>query len=113
MWVNQPQTFAHIRSGAKTVEGRLWKGSLRTLKINQIIYVCCQHETVPVRVRHIKRYKTFKQLLSYKDNLKKTLCDVSTVDEGILHYHTIYDKKNIVLHGVVGITIERLVMTLI
>ena len=112
LWVAHSRTFEDICTGKKTIEGRLWKGSLRTLKKNQVIYICCNKHKIAVRIMSIRRYPTFHRLLSYKDNLHKTLYNASSLQEGVTYYNNIYDKRNIMLHGVVGITVTRLVLSL-
>jgi ASC-1-like (ASCH) protein len=91
----------------KVFEGRINKGSIKNLTINQIIFIRCKTEVITVKIKNIRLFSNFKDLLCFNDNsLMNTLPYVNSLEEGILLYHSIYKIENIIQYGTVSIELE-------
>lgn len=81
--------FKKVATGAKTVEGRINKPSLHSLKENDIIRFLNnenEEEFIEVRINYLKQYSTFHDML-LQEGLQACLPGVLTLDEGVKTYH--------------------------
>lgn len=91
----------------KVFEGRINKGSIKNLTINQIIFIRCKTEVITVKIKNIRLFSNFKDLLSFNDtSLMNTLPYVNSLEEGILLYHSIYKMEHIIQYGTVSFELE-------
>lgn len=101
--------FRMVQSGRKTVEGRLNKPELHSLKVGERIRFQREHETknfVNVKVISLRTYPTFREMLD-KEGLHRCLPDVKSLDEGVRLYHSFpsyYEKEK--LYGALAIRIQ-------
>ena len=104
--IKQPW-FDFIKSGKKTVEGRLNKGLFN--RVQQGDNIIWQHNGNECKVRIMYRnvYKSFKDMLE-NEKLKNVLPNISNIEDGIKIYHQYYpeikDKER--KFGVVAIGME-------
>lgn len=102
--------FSLIKTGLKTVEGRLNKGDFSEMKEGDIISFFNNdqpfHREFKVRIISTKNYKTFEEYLRI-ETLRKTLPGVDKVKDGISIYYQWY-KKDEPTYGVRAIRIECL-----
>lgn len=93
----------------KKFEGRLNRGTIKNLQIDEIIIIRCKTEITYVRIKNIRFFKDFEKLLTFDDNaLKNTLPYVNTLEEGITLYKSIYKEEDIYKHGTVSIELEKI-----
>ena len=99
--IKNPNTFRLIEKKQKQIEGRVWRGSIRTLKPGMVITVKCNNHSLDARINGITKYKNFFSLL--KTKLSKTLPTINNVNRGVEYYHSFYSKNAINKHGIVAI----------
>ena len=97
--------FSLIASGAKTCEGRLWKGEFRILEVGDILEFYCGESSCRVRVVGIARYNTFESYL-LEEGLEACLPGSRSVEEGVAVYRQYYSLEEESAYGVVGIRLE-------
>jgi ASC-1-like (ASCH) protein len=88
----QQRYLSLIKSGQKTVEGRLFKGKFTTFKLGDKIKFVNQNDSVVKTIGGIGRYKTFKEMLQI-EGLGKCLPGETNIDRGVEIYHSIPDYK--------------------
>ena len=81
-----------IKSGQKTVEGRLNKGIFSRLKQGETITFINKKLKLEVLVTYIKHYKSFEELLM-AEGIKHVLPNVSSINDGVKIYHQFYTKN--------------------
>jgi ASC-1-like (ASCH) protein len=89
--------FDLIKSGLKTVEGRLNKGDFANIKPGDLIHFYSNKDTnksdlVKTLVVSIKEYNTFREMIT-KERLKYVLPGIKTINDGVLIYDSIYPKE--------------------
>jgi len=85
-------------------EGRLNRGSIKKLKVGEIITIKCKNNSVKKMIKSIDHFKNFKDMLTYKEySLEQTLPYVNTLEEGVKLYDTYYTTDKIEKYGVVSI----------
>ena len=105
MHVSDPW-FDLIRSGAKTVEGRLNRGQAATIKpgdsiiFNDLGNTCSFEKTV----REVVTYKTLEDYFA-GEGLSATLPGIESVPEGIAVYRRFFRADTEAAHGVLAIRI--------
>ena len=99
--IKNQSTFRLIEKKQKQIEGRVWRGSIRTLKPGMVITVKCNNHSLDARITGITKYKNFFSLL--KTKLSKTLPTINNVNRGVEYYHSFYSKNAINKHGIVAI----------
>lgn len=103
------QQFIHpIRSGAKTIEGRINAGNPATFKVgDNIRFLCPPNETDDVLccITTIEPFTSFKEMLE-KTDFKKCIPSANTLDEALAVYDSIPGyKERAREHGVLAIHI--------
>ena len=100
-----PRYFQQIRSGLKTVEGRIAKEKFCSLREGQELEFFSENNRLFTRILEIKQFPTFKQLLEHY-GLKTCLPEIDCLEEGVKIYHSFPNyKENESKLGVVGIKI--------
>jgi len=101
--------FTFVKSGQKTIEGRIKKGWYRFVKPGDHIIVYNEEETdlVEVCVKGVRTYPSIRGMLE-QESIKKLLPDVETVGQGIKAYKRFYTDKQQREFGVVAIEVERI-----
>lgn len=91
----------------KKYEGRLYKGCIKNLKVDDNIYICYKKEQVLVKIINIRIFNNFEDILTFSDNsLSLTLPYCKNLEEGINLYKNIYKSKKIEEYGTVSIEIK-------
>jgi ASC-1-like (ASCH) protein len=87
--------FNKIKTGKKTVEGRLNKGVFKEIKPNDIIKVKNDKNYFYIKVIKTTKYETFSDMIINK-GLENVLPDIKTLDDGVAVYRQFYseDKEN-------------------
>ena len=107
--VNNDSTFNNIYKSMKTIEGRLWRGAIRTLKLNQIIIIRYNNKDIYVQITFIRRYNNFTTLLNdKKNNLVSILPDATSIIDGVRKYNTMYSKKDLKTYDATAVGIKIL-----
>ena len=99
--------FSFIKNGVKTIEGRVLKKLYKDLKSEDEILVFNNEETdnLRVKVKDIVNYSFFEEMLK-KEDYKKILPDVDSVENGIEVYRKFYTEKQEIEFGVIAIKID-------
>lgn len=101
IWIRD-NPFNDIIRGHKTIEGRLNKGIFKKIEHNEVILLCTKTQNCKVKIIKIDQFNNFKDML-VDNNLKKTLPNIDSVKNGVIHYNKIYSEKNILKYGVLGL----------
>ncbi len=103
-----PKYFQQLRSGAKTVEGRVAKEKFCAFQVGQNIDFVSEDNRMSARIIELKRFPAFRDMLQYY-GLKSCLPDLDCIEQGIAVYHSFpgYEADALRL-GVIGIKIEVL-----
>lgn len=99
--VQQPY-FDYIKTGRKTIDGRINKGKFAHLTEGQMIKILCDDEFVTAYIVEIKRYHTFKEYLMC-EGLPNTLPGINTVEDGCDVYYQYYTQQQEEEHGVLAL----------
>ncbi len=101
-----PKYFQQIRSGEKTVEGRVAKEKFCAFRVGQNIEFVSENNRMSARIIELKRFAAFRDMLAYY-GVKSCLPDLDCIDQGIAVYHSFpgYEADALKL-GVIGIKIE-------
>lgn len=103
IWIkNDP--LNKIISGEKTIEGRLNKGIFKTINIGESVVLSSKDNSCLVKIINIRHFNNFYELL--KCNLKNTLPEMNSVDEGSSKYLSYYSNEKQQKYGVLGIHIS-------
>ena len=94
--------FEFVRSGIKTVEGRMKTERFINLKVGDIIEFYNDNENINVYVKKITEYKNFRKMLLF-ETLPKVLPGVNSINNGVKIYNDIYKDENIESHNVIAI----------
>lgn len=106
--VSQPW-FDLIKSGDKTVEGRLGKGKFEEIKVGDAVIWIHNELTCKTMITYIHRYKTFEEYLSTEGIVNALPVNyVTTVQEGIQVYRKYYSEEKELLNGVLAIGLVRI-----
>jgi len=101
--IKQPW-FNLIKSGKKTVEGRLNSGLFAKLQIGNIITWLHHDMKCKVKIISIKKYDSFRTMLE-KEGLDKVLPTIDNIDEGVKLYRQYYSEEREKV-GVLAIEME-------
>lgn len=110
LFIRAETTFERIRTGVKTIEGRLWNGAIRTLHIGDVVWVVWQGKRIPVQITFMRRYASFHAMLSFRDTFKKTL-DEPSILSGVEKYNAMFPKKKRSGKQVLAIGLRVLMLT--
>lgn len=103
LWIKNKTSFDLIKSGQKTMEGRLYYGIVTNIVFGMIIKIRYKNEIINVQVKNVYYYKSFNLLL--KENLKKCLPLITNITNGVKYYKKFYSNEMEKKYGVVGICI--------
>lgn len=98
----QEPWFSLIKSGAKTIEGRLNKGDFDIMRAGDIVTWTCKSQSVKTQIKAIYYYKTFATYLKAR-TLKACLPGVKTILEGVKIYHGFYSREDERKYGICAI----------
>lgn len=85
-----PQYFQMVKSGLKTVEGRLKESKFERLKIGETICfsnAAEKKEWVNVKITHLHTYPSFRQML-IKEGVENCLPGKKNIEEAVKIYHS-------------------------
>ena len=103
--------FTSIASGKKTVEGRLNKPPISSIKVNETIRfldVFDHKRHVDVKAIRLQAYSSFHEMLE-KEGLENCLPGITDLNEGVKIYHDFPSyKENEKQLGVLAIGIQLL-----
>lgn len=97
----QEPYLSFIKSGQKTVEGRLAKKKYLNLSKGDLIKI----NDLEVEVMNVSKYKSFEDLMS-TEGIKNVIPNAKSLKEAVDIYYQFYSKKDENLFGVVGISIK-------
>ena len=96
--------FSQVKSGEKTVEARLYKGSWMDMCVGDLITFHNGGRETRVIIREIVHVNDFIQL--YDTAGHRLLPSVDSREEVLKVYRRIYSEEDEQLHGVIGLKIE-------
>lgn len=97
--------FNAIKIGDKKSEGRLRKGDISNIDINDnIVFYNDNGEEISCNVTNVKYYDTLQEMLSYE--LNKVLPYVDNIEQGLSIYRKIYSVEDEKRYKVIVIDIE-------
>ena len=101
--------FSYLKTGQKTIEGRLKKGKYVKIGTGDIINVESMEdgEIVTVEVTEVRHYRTFKEMLE-NEEIRKILPNVQTPEEGASIYRQFYSKEDEKRYEIVAIEVKLL-----
>ena len=102
--------FSFVKNGQKTIEGRLLKSWYKDLVIGDHIVIHNQNDEsncFEVRVIDLRIYKTIKEMLE-KEELKRILPDVETIEQGLKIYRKFYSEEQEKEFGALAIEIAKI-----
>jgi ASC-1-like (ASCH) protein len=102
--IKQPW-FDLIKSGKKTIEGRLNSGLFARLKINDVIIWLHQNMRLKVKIIDIRKYDSFHSMLK-KEGLDRVLPNTTNIDDGVKLYRQYYSEEK-ERNGVLAIEFEQ------
>ncbi|MBD3273460.1 ASCH domain-containing protein [Candidatus Dependentiae bacterium] len=100
--------FENIKSGKKTIEGRLNKEKYQKLKINDKIEFKSNktNEKIICKITHINKYSNFKTML-INEGINNMLPKINNLKEAIKIYESIPGyKENVKKYGTIAIGIK-------
>lgn len=98
----QEPYLSFILDGRKTVEGRLYKGKFKDLKVGDFLLV----DDKKFLVKKLTQYTNFREMLQ-SEGVKNLIPDKETLEDAEAVYHTFYTKEMEDEYGVVAITLAR------
>ena len=97
--------FSLIKSGRKTVEGRIKKPPLSTFRVGDgVEFYSSLSDKVYARITNIVHYPTFMEYLKC-EGIECCLPGVSSLEDGVGVYYGFYTKQQELEHGVLAIHI--------
>ncbi len=103
----QEPYFSYLKSGQKTIEGRLRKGKYAKIKVDDTIAVSNIKETeeIIVVVTKVIWYQNFSNLI-VAEGLDRLLPNIKTIDKGLEIYRQFYSKEDEKKYGSVAIHVK-------
>lgn len=98
----QEPWFSLIKSGTKTIEGRLCKGDFALMRAGDYVTWANGSHTINTRIKAIYHHKTFATYLKAR-TLNACLPGVKTIREGVLIYHKFYSRADERKYGICAI----------
>jgi len=98
----QEPWFSLIKSGAKTIEGRLNKGDFAIMRAGDYVTWTCGTNSQKTQIKAIYYHKTFATYLKAR-TLKACLPGVKTILEGVKIYHGFYSRDDERKYGICAI----------
>lgn len=102
--IKQPW-FDLIKSGKKTIEGRLKRGIFIKLKPNDIIIWEHKKLNLKVTVKYINNYNSFEEMLK-KEGMEKVLPNINSIEAGVNKYHEYFSLEDEKQYGVISIGMQ-------
>lgn len=93
IYIKKESTFNYICSGEKKIEGRLYKGIFKNIKINDIVLFSHKKRTIKVKILELKIHSDFEVFLS-SEKLSSILPGVNNINEGLRIYKDYYHNNN-------------------
>ncbi len=97
----QEPYLSFIKSGKKTVEGRLAKEKYLKLQKDDLIKI----NDLEVKVVKVTKYPSFRTLI-LSEGIEKVIPNARNLEEAVDVYYKFYSKDDEKLYGVVGISIK-------
>lgn len=97
----QEPYLSFIKSGKKTVEGRLGKDKYLNLRKGDLIKI----NDMEVEIVSVEKYSTFKDML-IAVGFKNAIPDAGSLEDAVNVYYRFYSKDDEKIFGVVGIHIK-------
>jgi ASC-1-like (ASCH) protein len=96
--------FTLGKQGKKTIEGRLKKDKFTKIKKNDnwIVFNNDKSDRFQIMVLDVCEYSSFQEYLS-KEGLKRTLPNVSTIEDGVNIYRQFYSELQEREFGIIAI----------
>lgn len=101
----QKTHFDSVVNGTKTVEGRLYKDNIRSIRVDDLIVFSNGEKDVTVRVTEIFLYSTFYEMVL--NHHRDLLPDEEDFEQALKVYNDIYpDKEKEITFGTAAIKFE-------
>lgn len=100
----QEPWFSHIKSGAKTIEGRLCKGDFAIMRAGDYVTLTNGNQTIKTQIKAIYHHKTFATYLKAR-TLSACLPGIKTIREGVMIYHKFYSRADERKYGICAIAL--------
>jgi ASC-1-like (ASCH) protein len=101
----QEPYLSFVLNGEKTIEGRLYKGKFKELKVGDFLLVGQYEKKIPIV--GLTRYPNFKQMLEM-EGVAAVIPDKATVEEAEAVYRLFYTKDMEDEYGVIAIKLGNL-----
>ncbi len=99
----QEPWFSLIKTGQKTIEGRLNKGDFAQMQSGDTVtWTCGSQPPVVTKIKAIYHHVTFATYLKAR-TLRACLPGVKTISEGVQIYHSFYSRADEKKYGVLAI----------
>ena len=95
-----------IKSGKKTIEGRVCKGDWLSVNIGDIVIFYDDSKECKTKIINLHKRNSFAQLISdFKKKLLPTI-DLSNIQNGVDIYRQFYTESDEQKYGVLGIEVK-------
>ena len=95
--VQEPH-FSNIKSGRKTIEGRLYNGNFAKMNVNDTAIWFCGDKTVLSVIKRTAKYSSFKEMIE-AEKLENALPGTDTVEQGEKIYYGFYTGWSRIVAG--------------
>ena len=103
----QEPWFEYIKSGEKTIEGRLNKGSFQELKKGDIVHWKNVDNIIKTKIISIHHHKDFEKMLR-AHRLYNVLPGIKTYKDGVKVYNKFFSSSDVKKYGVLAIKIQKI-----
>ncbi len=107
VFVQEPW-FSHIKSGSKTIEGRLNKGRFESMKVGDLIKFqnnSFQDGSFFRQISEIYKYKTFAEYLG--KHLAQALPGIKSIEDGVAIYRAFYSEEDEKKYGILAVLTSK------
>ena len=101
----QEPYLSFIKSGKKTVEGRLNKGKFASLDIGDILFLSGT-SSIEFEVINKREYKTFEEMI-VAEGIERVIPDKKDIKSATDVYYTFYTPEQEKEYGVLAVEIKR------
>ena len=103
----QEPWFGYIKSGKKTIEGRLNKGSFQELKKGDIVYWKNADKIIKTKIISVHHHKDFEKMLK-THRLYNVLPSIRTYKDGVKVYHKFFSPSDVKKYGILAIKLQKI-----
>jgi ASC-1-like (ASCH) protein len=100
----QEPYLSFIKSGQKTIEGRLNKGKFGSLEVGDILTL--SNTSLQFKVIGKRKYKTFQEMIT-SEGIERVIPDKTTIEDAVNVYYKFYTPKQEQEFGVLAVEIKQ------